>query len=659
LGNCLVKLICSKSRVAPLKGITIPRLELCSASILKKLYIEVKAQFDFPTNRVILWSDSTIVLCWLKKAPHLLRTFESNRVADIQSIDDQVRWRHVRSEDNPADALSRGQLPIDFVKNSLWNSGPSWLVLPESEWPKSAETSPPELPGLKGATCLLTTSVQINMYARFSNFERFVRAVAYLLRWKNSKVNRSKPLLASEVLEAKSRIILMVQRERFSTEIRKLSNTTQSTDEGASSSFRKGTYFDQLHPFLDDKGIIRVGGRLKKSDLSYNQKHPALLPTKHPVTDMIIRESHISNLHAGIQSTLCFIRQRYWLLKGKDQVRHIVRHCVECTRNKSVTIHAQMADLPASRVNEAPAFCHTGVDFFGPILIKEKEFRNKSSLKTYGCVFVCMASKAVHIELAVDLSTEGFLKAFRRFIGRRGVPEHMYSDNGKNFVGTANELREIYDLFDTQEFKQSINNFALSKRIQWHFNPPLSPHFGGLWEAAVKSFKHHLKRVLKDQLLTYEQINTLLIDIEAILNSRPLCTLSADPNDPSSLTPAHLLLGRPINFLPEKNLLSISDNRLSIYNFVVKAKQDFWNRWHKEYLNELQLRQKWQTSTAELLPGSVVVLHDDSKTCARWPLGVIIEVYPGSDSISRVAMVKTADGVYKRNITHLCPLPIT
>ncbi|XP_033221084.1 uncharacterized protein LOC117175486 [Belonocnema kinseyi] len=201
-----------------------------------------------------------------------------------------------------------------------------------------------------------------------------------------------------------------------------------------------------------------------------------------------------------------------------------------------------------------------------------------------------MVSKAVHIEFATDLSTEGFLAALRRFIGRRGVPEHIYSDNGTNFVGANKELREIYDFFETEEFKKKIGSFALSKRKEWHFNPPLSPHFGGIWEAAVKSFKHHLKRLLKDQKLTYEQMNTLLIEIEVIFNTRPLYALSADPDDPLAIAPAHLLIGRPFNFLPEKNLISVPDNRLSTYNLITKAQQDFWKRWYKEYLNELQTR---------------------------------------------------------------------
>ncbi|XP_058804735.1 uncharacterized protein LOC131671935 [Phymastichus coffea] len=298
-----------------------------------------------------------------------------------------------------------------------------------------------------------------------------------------------------------------------------------------------------------------------------------------------------------------------------------------------------MADLHGSRVTEAPAFSKTGVDFFGPILIKEKKDRNRSFIKTYGCVFVCMASKAVHIELATDLSTEGFLSAFRRFISRRGIPTDVFSDNGTNFLGANRELTEIYKLHEKPEFINSIQSFALSRRISWHFNPPLSPHFGGLWEAAVKSFKHHLRRVLKDHFLTYEQISTLLTEIEAILNSRPLCSLSADPNDPSAISPAHLLIGRPINFLPSTDFVSVPTNRLSTMNFITKTRQDFSSRWHKEYLNELQTRQKWFSSNTKLAVGTVVILMEDNLGTSRWPLGVVTKVFPSSDGISRVASI--------------------
>ncbi|XP_063995622.1 uncharacterized protein LOC135172979 [Diachasmimorpha longicaudata] len=416
----------------------------------------------------------------------------------------------------------------------------------------------------------------------------------------------------------------MVQRERFSNELRKLAATHDSSESVRPR--RTGTPFDQLHPFIDDKGILRVGGRLTQSEIPFNRKHPTLLPSKHLVTDMLIRRVHQSNYHAGIQTTLYVLPSKYWILNGKDQIRKIVHSCLECIRQRPKFAHAQMADPPKFRVNEAPAFAKTGVDFFGPILIKEKKDRNRSFLKAYGCVFICMVSKAVHIELAIDLSTEGFPAAFRRFVSRRGVPEHMYSDNGTNFVGGNRELDELYNLISSPDFEGTVGAYATSKRIRWHFNPPLSLHFGGIWEAA---------------------------------NSRPLCALSADPNDPIAITPAHLLIGRPFNQLPERSFSSVAVNRLSIYNFITKAKQDFWNKWHNEYLHELQTRHKWQDSTAELKVGSVVLLMDDLLTCARWPLGVITEVFPGSDGTARVATIRTTNGTFKRNITRLCMLPMT
>ncbi|XP_015586021.1 uncharacterized protein LOC107263332 [Cephus cinctus] len=466
-GHVTIRLICSKSKVASLSHNTIPRLELAGAALLKRIYVESRDQWEFPVERVIFWSDSMIVLCWLKKAPHLLKTYEANRVKDIQEVDEEVEWRHVRSGDNPADSLSRGQLPHDLLKNCLWASGPQWLALSDDKWPCTPTTSlPTNPPGFKEGIVLVTTLTGSDIYSRFSDYGCLVRAKAYILRWRKGKSptgDISKPSRSSkgirylspeEIAQAECRILLLIQRENFATEIKLLQSDKTRPYGKFPGAFKNRTKFDEINPFLDSDGLIRVGGRLKNSNIPFNQKHPILLPPSHHVSDLIIRDAHHRNLHGGIQSTLYAVRERFWILNSKNQVRHILHQCVPCIRQKLKFPHAKMADLPTSRVT------------------------------------------------------------------------------------------------------------------------------------------------------------------------------------------------------------AVSDNRLPLYQRISKARQDFWKRWHKEYLHELQVRQKWLNSTATLTVGSVVVSMEDNPACARWPLGVVVDVHPGSDGIARVATINTASGFFKRNITRLCILPV-
>lgn len=648
-----VRLACSKSRVAPIKETTIPKLELCGALTLAKLYHDVRSTLGVSISRSILWSDSTIALAWIKKSPVLLKVFESNRVKEIQKLSVDVEWRYVGTKTNPADALSRGQYPQEFQNNSNWFQGPHWLSQPSSAWPTNPTVEVRSPPDPIEPQCLIVQSESSVVFDRFSSYSKLIVVISRCLRWRSSNIFKTEHVSVTERHQTETRILCQIQQEQFGAEINNLKKDKPV----------KSAKLGAFNPYIDDNGLLRVGGRLKNSMLTRTQKHPILLPSHHHVTDLIIRETHQRMHHAGIQSTLFALRQKFWLLDGKNQVRKIVHKCVVCIRHRPEPIQYKMVDLPTSRVQGSSAFEHTGLDFCGPFLIKEKRYnrasrsRNTTLIKAYGCIFICMSTRAVHIEIVSDLSTDAFLASFRRFIGRRGIPSHVHSDNGLNFVGANNQLHELYSLLQSKDHQDQVLSFSSPRNITWHFNPPLSPHFGGVWEAAVKSFKHHFKRVVGTQSLMFEELATLAVDIEAILNSRPLCTISTDPNDPIALSPADILIGKKLTSLPDPDLLSVPDNKLSTWRFLTKARQDFWKRWQLEYLNEMQKRHKWQKDGAvELKKGSVVILIDKNKPCMVWELGVITEVYPGSDGVIRVVEVKTARGVYTRNTTTLCPL---
>ena len=403
----------------------------------------------------------------------------------------------------------------------------------------------------------------------------------------------------------------------------------------------------KLCPFIAH-GVLRVGGRIHKAYIPYEMKHPVILPPHHHVTKLIILSYHLRNGHSGVLHTLSDTRDRYWIINGNAAVRRVLHDCYKCRLLNAAPGKQVMSPLPEFRVSSGcPAFTSVGLDYAGPIFSKV----GRSLAKRYLCVFTCMATRAVHLEIAHSLDTQSCLQALQRFIGRRGSPRDVYSDNGSNFVGAARELKEAISKWN----QSLINKTLCQKGISWHFNPPAASHQGGVWERVIRSVRRILTALAGERVLTDECLSTFVTEVERILNDRPISAVSSDSRDLKALTPNSLLLGN-INPVVPPNVFIKAEGYRNSWKLVHWLADEFWRRWLKSYLPQLQQRQKWLKPHRNLAPGDLVLVCDEQCRRGQWPKTIIEEVYPGDDGYVCVAKVKTASSAFKRDVRKLCLL---
>ncbi|XP_055632428.1 uncharacterized protein LOC129772922 [Toxorhynchites rutilus septentrionalis] len=631
---------------------------LCEWEMMNLLdYFIVTSSIGHKEGKIFLWTDSTVALYWIAGTPSTWKTFVANRVAEIQRLAINAIWRHVPSLENPADLISRGVNASSLVNNLLWWNGPDWLASTDQPWPdnitlSSCHTLSEECVEIR-KTALHITTTSCDIFERYSSYTKLLRVASLCRRFaKNSTPGctpRFGPISSTEVHQKLLALVRIVQQEHFAVEIDRLAKAKQ---------IPRSSRLRFLNPELRD-GLIRVGGRLKYAAVPENHKNPLVLPENHQLTLLIVNAVHRRTLHSGPQLLLAVMRHEFWPLSGRNLARKVVHNCVICTKAKPRNMEQLMGQLPSERINRAYPFQHVGVDFAGPVYIKPSN-RKGAPVKAYVAVFVCLTVKATHLELVTDLTSAAFIAALRRFIARRGLPSAIYCDNATNFTAAQRELKELRQLLLSQHHKNAIHLEAASLKIEFHFIPPRAPTFGGLWEACVKSFKHHMRRIVGNSLLSVEAFTTVLAQIEACLNSRPITPLSPDPRDLQALTPGHFLIGRPLLAVPEPDLAEIPENRLDLWQKIQSMVQHFWKRWQNEYLSTLQLRYKWTTSNQNLLVGAIVLIREENLPVGKWSMGRVVEIHPGEDGLVRVATVKLPNNQkpMKRPITKLCLLPI-
>jgi hypothetical protein len=410
------------------------------------------------------------------------------------------------------------------------------------------------------------------------------------------------------------------------------------------------SHLKSLDPFFDfDLQLIRVGGRLKNAPKCVVAQQQILLPYDHHISKLILVAEHRKSAHSGPEHLVSMVRQKYWPVKCRLMAKKIISDCFDCRRRTCLPAIPFMADLPCERVaGFTRPFQFTGVDYFGPMLVK----RARSRIKRWGCLFSCLVTRAIHCELADSLETDDFLLVLRCFISRRGKPQQIFSDNATNFVGADRELQDCL-----QRLKQDkIDDFLVQSGIKWNFIPPNAPHFGGAWEIMVKSVKRALKAVLKETCVTESVLRTTLTEVENVVNSRPLTPNSQDPNDLSALTPNHFLHGVYSSVVPPDQCDPSEIDSRKRWRQAQVLSDHLWRRWLLEYLPSLNVRHKWIKEQRDHIVGDLVLVIDSNRPRGQWSLGRVQEVMPSKDGKIRTVKVKTGQGVYVRPVAKICLL---
>lgn len=646
-GISTVQLVIGKSRLAPIKEVTVPRLELAAAVVATTLAHVAATELEIHIDHTWYWTDSTVVLAYINNTTTRYKTFVANRLATIHERTHPEQWRHVPTDFNPADLASRGLKATDNEGLKFWLEGPTFLQQSCEQWPPVDPNIPVLVEGMevKNTNHITVSAVLLDeLAARYSDWTKLRRATAILTRFHYYILRRMRKEWTEEPERGQLTLLEVERAGKLLVQRAQVTHFGEELDCLASGRAIKTTsQLATLCPAMSN-GLLVLRGRIAK------EEPLIILPQKCDVTRLLVQHIHRANGHVGPKHMLALVRHTYWIIRGLQACKSVTSRCIGCKKQHARPLEQKMAPLPEERLTpDKPPFSYVGTDYFGPFFVKV----GRAKAKRWGVVFTCLTTRAIHLEIAHRLDTDSFLGAVTRFIARRGRPLKMYSDNGTNLAAGAKELATMVTAWNQDRLHRDF----LQREIEWHFTPPHASHMGGVYERMIRSVRNILNALATEQVLTDECLLTLFAESERIVNSRPITSSSTTAEDIEPLTPAKLLLLENNGSMPPA---TFSHDDLYCRRWWRQAQylaNIFWQRWIREYLPSLQPREKWQRPRTNLRINDLVMIVDGNQPRGRWPLAIVTGVKLSSDGLVRACTVRTANGhEYSRPICKLCLL---
>ncbi|XP_055604381.1 uncharacterized protein LOC129752630 [Uranotaenia lowii] len=635
-GTVETSLVTAKSRVAPLKFVSIPRLELQAAVVGCRLAKSVEKGHTYKISKRYFWTDARDVLFWLRSDHRRFSPFVANRVSEILEDTDLSEWKWVPTKLNVADEATKWKCAPSFDGTSRWFCGPQFLLELERDWPTMPDITPTneELRPTKSGF----------LHHISSNDVGWARYPGNIRKEKLGEPRQIGPASGEELARAANYLYRNAQREYFTNEwIMLKSNNT----------IPKSSSLYKVEPYLDESEVMRIRGRLGAFTGADNSfKHPIILPRKHRITLLVMYSIHVKFRHQMHQAVINETRSRYYIPRLRSVYKDVKKYCQFCKNRTANPIPPRMSDLPPSRLAvHARPFSFMGVDYFGPMLVTV----GRRVEKRWGVLATCLTTRGVHIEIAHSLTTSSCIMAIRNVMARRGIPVEIISDRGTNFIGASKELKLALNEVNQEKI---VAEFS-SEDTKWSFNPPASPHMGGSWERLIQTVKRVLAVVFPTQRLPSDEVlRNALIEIENILNSRPLTYVPIDSESEPALTPNSFLQNSSTGCKP---LVQFDDSGKALRRTWMVSQaiaNAFWKRWVAEYLPEITRRSKWFSEAKPIKKGDIVVVVDPDSPRNCWPKGRVIDTKLAADGQVRSAVVQTVNGILERPALKLAVLDI-